>query len=765
MSEPVSTSDSEPDRRRAVGRDTRRKDSRGKLTGAAEYPTDLDRPGMLHAGVLRSHRAHARIAHVETDAAAAMDDVVCVRTRAEFLGDFDDRVRHYGDAIAAVAAETPEAVEVALRGIEYELEALEAVHDPAESLRASAPRIHEGVAHRDGVPDYGQPVRHPRNVENPDYERNVDDYHRLLVGDVEAGFEAADHVLEATYETPRVNHCNLDRHCCLADWEGDRLELTETIGNRTHTEHALERLFDDRFDIEILTPPAAGSSFGGHSLETLTLEPVAATLARATDRPVKLAFDREEEFTAGDSRHPTTLTLRAGMTDEGRLTALDVDVVTDTGAYPNGVGHIVLSNCEDRPLDLYRLDNYRFEGVSVFTNNTPSGEYRGIGVTQVTWALESHVDELARQAGLDPIAVREKNWVETGHERPHTGEPVTSCGLRQCLDRGRETAETLRRDEERPGADGDDRLYGWGVASGAHSTTPASEHKTDYTEAKMQAGPDGNVTVAVGAVELGQGAETALAQIAAEETGIDIERVTVRSKTHADGVEDKYGSIASRSTYLMGRAIAAAAAELTGTLCERASEHLTAPAADLTVADGHVRGDGSSVPLEELLPEPLSVTGRAETTHAPSSFGVHFAGVAVDPATGEVDLRTYVAAQDVGYAINPAMVEGQLHGAIQHGVEFAVLSEVQLNRGVPENANLADYPVSSPHEMPEELAVEIVESNEESGPYGAKGVGTPSITPVAPAITNAIRDAVDTRFTAAPIREEDVFFALREDEQ
>jgi len=730
--------DSNAGSHRAVGRNTRRTDSWEKLTGRAQFPTDLERPDMLYAGVLRSQQPHAEIAAVRTAAAEAIEGVACVVTRTELLGGFDDRVRHVGDAIAAVAAETRADVQAGLDAIEYELEPLESVHAPTESVQAGAPVIHEETRTPDGVPDYGQPVRHPRNVENPAYEQNVDDYHRLSVGDVDAGFAAADHVLEETYQTPRVNHCNLDRHCCLAEFEGDRLELVETIGNRTHTEHTLEALFDDRFEVEIQTPPVAGSSFGGHSLETLTLEPVAATLARETDKPVRLAFDREEEFTAGDSRHPTTLTLRAGLTDDGDLTALDVDVVTDTGAYPNAVGHIVLNNCRNRPLDLYRLDNYRFEGVSVFTNNTPSGEYRGIGVTQITWALESHVDELARQAGLDPVTVRERNWVETGYERPHTGDPVTSCGLRACLDRGQTTFEGLDTWPGRAVEDGDDRLYGWGVASGAHSTTPASEHNTDYTEAKLTLSPAGEVTVAVGAVELGQGAKTALAQIAAEETGVDADRVTVRSKTHADGVEDKYGSIASRTTYLMGRAIADAADVLTTALDEQAGD---------------------------LPAEPLSATGRAETNHAPSSFGVHFAGVAVDPATGAVDLRAYVAAQDVGYAINPAMVEGQLHGAVQHGVEFATLAEFQLDRGTPVNPNLADYPVSSPHEMPDELAVEIIESNEASGPYGAKGVGTPSITPVAPAITNAIRDAVGTRFTTAPVTDEDVFFALREGDE
>lgn len=742
---------SEDGGRRVVGEDTPRKDARAKLTGRADYPTDLDPPDVLYAGVLRTQHPHARIERVDSDAATAIDGVACVVARSDFLGGFDDRVRHYGDAIAAVAAETPEAVTTALDAIEYELAPLASVHDPVESVSADAPTIH------DSNPEYGQPVRHPRTIENDDYEQNVDDYHRLSVGDVEAGLDRADHVHTATYKTPRVNHCNLERHCCLAEFTDETLEVTETIGNREHTKEALERLFDGQFDIEITTPPAAGSSFGGRSLETLTLEPIAATLARETDRPVKLTFDRGTEFAAGDSRHPTTITLRAGLTEAGDLTALDVAVVSDTGAYPNSVGHIVLHNCQERPLDLYRLENYRFEGVTAFTNNTPSGEYRGIGVTQITWAVESHIDELARQAGLDPVDVRQQNWVETGYERPHTGSPVTSCGLEDCLDRCRTAVQ------RRSGDDNDDRLYGWGFASGAHSTTPASEKNTDYTEAKLRADPDGSVTAIVGAVELGQGASTALAQIAAEATGVPVERVTARSKRHTDDVTDKYGSIASRTTYLMGRAITEAAEDLTATLRTRASDRLGVPPAAVTVTDGEVRGNGATIALADLLEEPVLAAGRTETNHAPSSFGVHAAGVAIDPDTGAVDIETYVAAQDVGYAINPAMVEAQLHGAIQHGIEFATLSELRLDRGVPENATLAEYPVSSPAEMPTDLSVEIVESNEASGPYGAKGVGTPSITPVAPAITNAIRDATGIRFRNVPVRDEDIFFALQED--
>ncbi|MFB6110240.1 MAG: xanthine dehydrogenase family protein molybdopterin-binding subunit [Halodesulfurarchaeum sp.] len=738
-----------------------RTDGREKIRGEARYATDLERPNMLYAGVRRAQQPHAEITAVRTSAASALDDIAAVITREDLPAAFDNRVRHYGDVIAAVAGETKEAVAEALEAIEYDSDPLDSVHDPRESVRDGSP-----VVQRD--PEYGQPERHPRNVRNQEYVKNVDDYHRLDIGDVTSGFEAADHLLEERYRTSRVNHCNLDRHCCLAEWDGGTLRITGTLGNPPSAERTLERLFSDVEDgngddieVEVELPPTSGSSFGGRSLVKLTLEPIAGTLARETGRPVRLSFDREAEFTAADSRHATDIILKAGATDDGELTALKVDVAADTGPYPNGVGHIVLSAFENRPLDLYEIDNYRFEGVSAFTNNIPAGEYRGIGVTQITWALVSHLDELARQAGIDPIEFHRQNWVEEGYERPHTGKPVTSCGLRECLERGRETFEAMRSEPDRDGV-----LTGSGIGIGGQTTTPASERNTDYTEAQLVLSPDGSLVVRTGAVELGQGAETVLGQIAADRTGLPSERVTVRGYDSDADIADKYGSVANRTTYLMGNAVIEAAEDLTDTLRKRASDQFGIPPGEFTLSEGRLEAPNSrSTSVASLLTDPLSATGRVETNTAPISYGVHFAAVSVDLGTGEIDVTAFVAAQDVGFAINPTLVEGQLEGAIEHGIEFALLSDVQLEGGIPENPTLPDYPVSSPHEMPDAIACELIESNEESGPFGAKGVGTPSMPPVAPAITNAIRDAVGTRFTELPVRDEDVFFALEGEAQ
>lgn len=737
--------------RTAVGGRVRRRDSVEKLTGEVRYSSDLEVDDMLYAAVCRSNVPHGTLHSVDLDDARSYPGVAKAVGRSDLLGPFDDRVRHYGDVIAAVAADDAASAAAAVRAIDYDIEPLDAVHDLEKATVTDAPLVHGNN------PKFSQPIRHDLANEHPRHSRNVDDYHRREVGDVQAGFAAADVIHEDTYLSPRVNHCNLETHNCIAEWEGDTLIVTETIGNVTHAEHQLGGWIGEENDIEIRMPPAAGSSFGGRSLAKLSLEPVAGTLARETGRPVKLWFDRGEEFTAADSRHVTRYLIRAGITSDGQLMALDLDVVTDTGPYPNGVGHIVLSNSRDRPLELYKLDNFRFEGVSVFTNNTPAGEYRGIGVTQLTWALESHLDELARKAGLDPVDLRERNLVETGYERPVDGRPIESCGVRECLERGLDRFEAVKRGH--PNHEGS--LRGWGMAAGVHTTGAGAAGNTDSSEARISLRPDGSVRVATAAVEMGQGSSTVLAQIVAQEVGLPVERIRVDRFRRDEGLSDPYGSVASRSTYIIGAAVQDAAQRLAATLRAQVTDELGVAEETIEIEQGVASGSGVSIDIEDVVNEEIHVRGRAETAVSPPSYGVHIAEVEVDPSTGQVDLVTYVAAQDIGFAVNPSMVEAQLEGAVLHGIEFALNSELRLSDGFPENANLADYPAISPWEMPDTLVCELIEAHEPSGPYGAKGVGTPAMPPIAPAIHNALRDATGHRFTNAPVGAETIYRALQ----
>ena len=741
-----------------VGRSISKVDSRDKLTGHATYGSDLNPDGLLHGAVLRSTRPHARVVSVDTSAAAAVDGVHCAVARSELLGVFDDRVRHYGDVIAAVCAESEKTARRALQEIDYELEPLESIHDAHAAVRGEGPDIHENN------PDLKQDGRHSFTVENDAYTSNIDDYHAYETGDVEAGFAKADFVLEGEYVTPRVNHCNLDTHCCIAKWEGETLTLTETLASLGRNQEMLAEMFGiEPDDIEIEMPPTLSSSFGGRSLPKLTLEPVAATLAQETDRPVKVWFDREEDFTAASTRHETHYELKMGITDAGDIIALDFTVITDTGGYPNGVGHIVLTNSGDRPPELYQIPNYRFEGVSVFTNNVPGGEYRGIGSTQTVFALESHIDELVGEAGLDPFEFRRRNFVRDPQKRPGIDED-TESGVMECLDR----AVDQFRDVSVGSTTDPAMMYGRGFAAGVHTTGSGAIDEPDASDVELTLDADGVVRATTASGDHGQGSDTVMAQIIGQETGIPTTDISLRRFGTTEDLEDDLGSVASRSTYIIGGAVKEAAENLAAELRRRGAEQFDCASEAVSQDGTTVTGpEGQTATVTDLLAasedDKITVAGRNESELNPPSHGVHFAEVAVDRVTGGVDILTYVAVQDVGFAINPKMVEGQLEGALQHGIEFALYSEVMLDEGIPENANLADYPAVSPYELPSRTVVDIVESNEESGPYGAKGIGTPAMAPIAPAILNAVRDATDYREYEPPLSNERLFTHLSDD--
>ena len=737
----------------SVGKSITKVDVDEKLTGQAKYGSDILPIGSLHAVVVRSKHVHAIINSVDVSVAISMPGVKAAITREEILGQFDNRVRYYGDVIAAVAATTSEIAIEAAESITYVLESLPSIHDPKKSVRDGHPKVHTV-----NNPDFGQHGRHEFKIENPEYVQNVDDYHHVHIGDVEKGFLESDFILEQEYISPRVNPCNLDTHCTIAEWDGDTVVFTETLGAPSRSRDEIADLLGmSREKVRIVLPPVISSSFGARSVPQLSFEPVAATLSRvAGGVPVKLWFDREEEFTSTDHRHQTFYNIKMGITSSGIITAAKIDLIADTGAYPNGVGHIVLSNGLNRPLEIYKIPHYEFEGVSVFTNNLIAGEFRGIGSTQLGYALECHMDELARQANIDPIHFRLINFVEEGYERPNTGRPIESCGLVECVERG---LSTFKKIQSGPSTN-PEKLRGWGMAAGTHTTGLGAVDK-DSSEAKFILSVDGSLLVEVEVLDHGQGTDTVMTQIASEETGISISKINVCHYADTDSADAYLGSVASRSTYITGLAVQKAGINLISTLKDILDKlYPETSLNDLSIISDCVSFGGQNVPLSEILEGQLISIGFAESELNPPAYGAHFAEVEVDSLTGHVDILSYVAAQDVGFAINPKMVEGQLEGAISQGIEFALRSEVKLDRGIPLNPNLADYSVISAWEMPNVLVCEIIESNEKSGPYGAKGIGTPAMPPIAPAILNAIRDATGIRFNKAPVESEHIAMEL-----
>ena len=733
----------------SIGTNSPRVDSSDKLRGEAKYISDYDDEELLYGAVVRSNRPSATIERVDTTKAEAISEVVCALSRTDLLGDFDSSIRHYGDVIGAVAATDRETALEAARAVDFELDQRESVFDPRDAVSSDAPEIHAdepiGLNH----------TSHEFTVENDDFEKNVDDYHYYETGDVTKAFARSEVVLEETYRTPRVNHCNLETHCCIAEWDGDTLFLTDSTPSGHLDDKLAEFLGVSPANVHVRWPEANSSSFGGQVLPKLTLEPVAATLARRTGHPVKLWFDREEDFVATDTRHPVYYEIRMGISESGELLGLDMQIFADTGAYPNGIGHVVLANNQNRVLDIYDVPNYRFEGMSVYTNNVVAGEYRGIGSTQLGYALEAHVDEICRVADVDPVEFRRKNFVSEGDIPPNRETPISSCGVVDCLERGFDEFEKTKRGpavEPR-------KLYGWGFASATHTTGSVREGY-DVETVRITLSKAGTAEVSALAIDSGQGSDTVLTQIVSEETGLPAEQITIATVDSDDDIESGIGTVASRGTWIIGGATKETANELLTEL-----ETRTESSIERIEDDTAVLANGQRLPLDRLFrpdEEEIEVQGQMRSNLRPPSYGVHFAEVEVDRDTGRVDVLTYVAAQDVGHAINPALVEGQIEGAVLHGLESVLYSELRLDRGNPRNANLSDYPVISPWEMPATVVCELIEAEEASGPYGAKGVGTPAMAPIAPAVANALRDATGTRFTDLPIDMETVLRAIED---
>lgn len=738
-----------------------RLDAPDKVTGRACYSGDREPPGAVFARILRSPHAHARIVAVDATEAAALPGVVAVLTadnapRVRFTSSpadaapgararitdeclFDQTVRHVGQAVAMVAAEDWETAEDALERIAVNYEPLAAVTDPVAALADGAHALHEG---------------RPNNL-----IARV----RVERGAVDAGFAGADVVIERRYRTSRQKHAVLEPQVCTADWNG----VVLTVWTPTQSPHqlavklaALWGLSRDRVRV---IAQHVGGGFGQRL--GFVLEPYVTAMAMRLRRPVKCVLDRLEDFTATESRHPMLITVRAGARTDGTLTALQVASVIDAGAYAGPsveVAH-VHANLTMR----HHRCPAQFEGEVVYTTTPPCGSFRGVGGPQAAFSVEQCLDELADRIGCDPVEFRRRNCLRLGEHDPWTTLPLASWALDEVLDRGRTAIrwDEYRRRRLRDGA----WVRGVGMAVAMHvsGANCISVRRVETSEAEVQVSADGMVEVRCGQSEIGTGVTTTMAQIVATELGLPLDRVRV---CFGDSARTPYdsGAHSSRTAFTTGWAVRRAAEDARGHLLRVAAAALEAREEDLELRCGMVGVKGTParrVALNELVRraglDATGVVGRgtAPVTNAPP-FGAHFADVSVNLDTGQIRVNRYVAVHDVGRALNRAVVEGQIQGAVAQGMGFALSEEVRIDAdGGVLTTGFADYRVPTATDVPP-IEVILVECPDPNGPYGAKGVGEVGIVPVAGALANAVADATGVRILHAPMTPPRVVAAL-----
>jgi 4-hydroxybenzoyl-CoA reductase subunit alpha len=651
-----------------------------------------------------------------------------------------DKVRYIGDDVAALAAVDEDTAEEALGLIDLELEELPAVYDPQEAMRPQAPSLHD-------------------HVEN-NFSSNV----VVDLGEVEEGFRQAYLVREDTFTTQAVRHAPLETHVALAQYDPSE---GLTVWTSTQTPFNVQEdlavsLQLPRSKVRVIKPPTGGAFGGKTGMDSPDV--CAALLAIKTGRPVRVAYSREEEFLVTPRRHPAIIYLRTAVARDGALLARYCRIILDGGAY-NRVGDIPLL-LSLMYLNLpYAQKGLHYEGYRVYTNKPPSGPMRGFMSPQVHFAQEVQMALLARDLGLDPVEMRLRNAL-------HIGD-VTLSGyqiLSSAFDHGLEAVAARARDA---GAKGVPRGQGLGcsgfLCGAAFRTRPGQEA---FSTTTLVAHPDGFFTLFTGASDVGQGAETTLCQIAAHELGVPIEKVRIVAADTALTPLDM-GTYSSRVTMMAGNATLAAAAQVARQLRGTAALKLEANPADLAVAEERIYVRGSpqkGLALSEVIvscqaaQRGAPVTGQGIfNTEAPGSptwsFGAQAAEVTVDPETGQAEVSRVVCAHDCGVAINPMAVEGQLEGSVQMGLGFALSEVVAMKGGVTLNPSLLDYKVPTALEMPD-IEVVFTEEPDPVGPYGAKEAGEGTVGPTAPAIINAIGEAVGERPRSLPVNPEDLLRAM-----
>ena len=789
-----------------VGKPEKKVDAIKLVQGKPAFTADIDMRGMLHARVLRSPHAHARIKHIDATKARELKGVAAVLTWQDIprvvystagqsdpipgpLDTFslDNKVRFVGDRVAMVAAETPEIAEKALELIEVEYEILPAILDSRQSMDENAPRIHD-------EPEF-------INFADSNPAKNLAAHIRIDIGDVEKGFAEADEIFEAEYEVPKVQQVHIEPHVCVTYWdEDDRLVIRTSTQVPFHVRRMMAPVLNLPVKRIRVIKPRIGGGFGGK--QEVLMEDVPAHLTIATKRPVIYEYTREEEFIGARSRHPMKVRMKTGVKQDGTITANSMVALSDTGAY--GCHALtVTGNTGHKSMALYvgdgeyrKAPNIRFYADIVYTNTPPAGAFRGYGVPQGYWPLDRHMEKIARALNLDPIEFRLKNAIHPGEYHPFSTawnegreprpEIIHTVGLEQCVAQGKaaigwdskfgneewhkvvsnvEGHQPVTTLDLQPST----KRKGIGVAMVMQGTAIPY---LDMGGASIKMNDDGSFNLLVGATDLGTGSDTVLAQMAAEVLGVPLEDMITYSSDTDFTPFDK-GAYASSTTYISGTAAVKAAEKCAERIKIRATMMLGLPeseSSNIRLSNRQaIAPDGRTVPFTEIALDSLhrnnqeQIMGVASYVSpvSPPPFAAQFAEVTVDTETGAVTVDKLVMAVDSGVIVNPLTASGQIEGGMTQALGYAVCEEMRYDeKGNAIERDLDRYHIFRADEMPA-LETIFVETFEPSHPFGVKAVAEIPMDGVAPAVGNAILDAVGVNVDDNPVTPEKVWRLLK----
>lgn len=786
-----------------IGKPLPRIDGIEKATGQAKFTVDVAMPGMLHGKFLRSVYPHARILSINAEKAKRLSGVKAVITRDDVAGiryafvdtpryPADetplavDKVRYIGDEVAAVAAMDLDTAEEAIRLIEVEYKPLTPVFDPEEAMKTGAPDIHEPfeLGAKTEWEDWG--VRRDQRALDWRDAKNLSGRTSVAFGDIEKGFAQSDYVREDRFETKATAHCALEPHAALASFEpSGKLNMYLSSMGIFYKRFILAKALGLPISQVRILKTYVGGAFGG-KIDLFPYEFCAAFLSRLTGKPVRFEMEREEVFTCTRQRHPTIVHIKTGVKRDGTILAQKIKFIADNGAY-RGSGAIVVYLGHAFSIPVYSVPNYHYEGYAVYTNNPIRGPQRAHGSPQIRFAVDSQIEMIAEDLGLDPLEIMLKNARKKDDILPN-GDVLKSCGLSECLQKAAQASgwkpwrgDRAKRTQERESAS----RYKRGLGMSSCSMFSGAPFYPFASSALVKLHDDGSVTLFTGATEMGQGSDTTMAQVAAQELGLPLEDIRVVSgDTELCPID--HGQFLSGGAFVTGNAVRLAAADAKSQLLKLAVEILGVDEPDLEAKKKrfYVRGNSDkSVSYAELIRlsvqrnngNPIFGKGNMkavqEAEFYPSlakakghftdayGFAVQVAEVEVDTQTGLVKILKTVTYHDCGFPLNLSIVEGQVHGNVSMGLGQALWEEILLEGGQVQNPTFLDYRAPLATETPKMISG-MVETRDPGGPYGAKEVGEGSISGILAAVANAVYDATGIRFTRLPITPEKVLEAL-----